>query len=128
MTIFANGGTVGITNTVIVSHVLALYVVSGTVRENHNLYFGNTSNFLILDGGALIEGGGSQIGDPDFVDADGDDYHLGPSSAALNLGVNTGITTDFEGDPRPFMGGFDAGFDERFLIFDERLFVPLIRR
>lgn len=43
-------------------------------------------------------------------------YALRAASAALNRGTDAGITTGFEGEPRPRNGGFDAGCDELFEI------------
>lgn len=47
------------------------------------------------------------IGDPMLDDT----YHLQPGSAAIDRGVNTGLTTDIDGDKRP-IGRPDIGADE----------------
>jgi hypothetical protein len=39
--------------------------------------------------------------------------------------MDVGITTDFEGDARPSLNGFDVGFDEVVLI---RVMLPIILR
>jgi hypothetical protein len=37
---------------------------------------------------------------------------LTAASAAINRGVDAGVTADFAGEPRPQAGGFDIGYDE----------------
>jgi hypothetical protein len=49
--------------------------------------------------------------DPKFVDAPNRDYHIAPTSPARDA-VDTGPSTDFEGDPRPRGAKFDIGADE----------------
>ncbi len=48
-------------------------------------------------------------GDPRFADAG--DYHIGPGSAAIDTGVETGVTSDIDGEVRP-RGRPDIGADE----------------
>lgn len=54
---------------------------------------------------------GAQNVNPAFNDATNRDYHIGANSPARDL-VDTGPSTDFEGDPRPRGAGFDIGADE----------------
>jgi len=51
-------------------------------------------------------------GDPGFAAPDAGDYHLGPSSGAIDLGVDAGVTRDWDGDLRPVGKGYDLGADE----------------
>ncbi|MGD8473793.1 MAG: right-handed parallel beta-helix repeat-containing protein, partial [Anaerolineae bacterium] len=51
-------------------------------------------------------------GDPAFVDPTGGDYHITLSSAAINQGVDAGVGTDIDGQPRPYGSGYDIGADE----------------
>ena len=53
------------------------------------------------------------------------DYHLRSGSAAIDAGADAGIGFDLDGDPRPFGGGFDIGYDE-YAIW--KLFLPVIAR
>jgi hypothetical protein len=46
------------------------------------------------------------------------------SGCSKDAGVDAGVTTDFDSDPRPIGAGFDIGFDEVPL----RIYLPLIRR
>lgn len=97
-----------ITNTIIASHSIAIAQANGTVTEDYNLFFGNTENLS----GTITSGGHSLTGNPAFENPASDDYHLTTTSAAYNTGTNAGVTSDFEGKPRPQGGGFDIGFDE----------------
>jgi hypothetical protein len=110
-------GPVLVSNTILVGFGVAL---SGTgILEDHNLFFANGANTL-----GAASGGHSFTADPLFVNAAGGDDHLTSGSPALNAGVDDGLTTDFDGDPRPIGAGFDIGFDE----FVTRLFLPFLMR
>ena len=50
--------------------------------------------------------------DPAFVDPDNGDYRIGAGSAAIDAGVDAGVTTDIDGETRPFGAGYDIGADE----------------
>jgi hypothetical protein len=64
-------------------------------------------------------------GDPCFANPTANDHHLTIGSAALDVGINAGVPSDFEGDTRPPDNGFDIGYDElkRTLIY-----LPLLVR
>lgn len=47
--------------------------------------------------------------DPLFIAPAADDYHLQPGSPAIDAGLNVGVTTDLEGNPRPHGSGYDIG-------------------
>jgi hypothetical protein len=49
--------------------------------------------------------------DPQFVNPSANDYHLQPTSPAVD-GADTGPDHDFEGDLRPRGVKFDLGADE----------------
>ncbi|MCB9766881.1 MAG: right-handed parallel beta-helix repeat-containing protein [Candidatus Omnitrophica bacterium] len=46
--------------------------------------------------------------DSKFVDSANGDYHLESDSPCINSGTDTGLTTDFDGNPRP-IGRYDMG-------------------
>lgn len=71
-----------------------------------------------------ISGTNPLDGDPRFVDPAGGDYHLGAGSAAIDVGVDAGVTIDIDGDPRP-LGLPDIGADEYVVA---RIRLPLILR
>jgi uncharacterized repeat protein (TIGR01451 family) len=51
-------------------------------------------------------------GTPAFVSIPLDDYHLGPTSQAIDKGPGVGVTDDIDGHPRPVGAGYDLGADE----------------
>lgn len=57
-----------------------------------------------------------------FVSASARNYHLQPGSAAINAGINAGVTTDIDGQTRPFNGLYDIGYDE-YVIY--KIYLPL---
>jgi hypothetical protein len=46
------------------------------------------------------------------------------TSEAINKGIDLGMTTDFEGDPRPQAGAPDIGYDES--AFAPPVYLPLV--
>lgn len=100
-------GTVGITDTIIASHTVAISQTEGTVYQDYNLFFGNTSDLA----GAISGGTHNVTGDPLFVNTAADNYHITSSSAAKDAGVNAGVYTDMDDQPRPY-NLFDIGVDE----------------
>jgi hypothetical protein len=106
ISIFA--GTVNITNTILASYTLGISRTGGTVTEDYNLFYGNTTDKI-----GTINGGTHDVsGDPIFVDPASDNYHLGADSAAIDKGIDAGLITDFDGDVRPQGNGIDLGYDE----------------
>lgn len=81
-------------------------VVAADLTGNHNLYFGNTSNY----GAGISAGAGDVLANPLFVGA-GDNFALQASSPAKSAGISiTGIVSDFAGAPRanpPSIGAYE---------------------
>lgn len=75
------------------------------VQGSNNLWFGNggAPNFLTANVNA----------DPQFANLAGFDFHLGAASPAVNAGIATAATRDFDGVPRPQGSAFDLGTFER---------------
>jgi len=109
-TIFAGNDSVGITVT-----------MSGTATLEATLWgTGDWSNGSDWGGaGTILTGTVNLWGDPAFVDPLHSDYHIAANSRALDTGINTTVTTDIDGDPRPQDGNSDGtavadiGADER---------------
>jgi hypothetical protein len=95
-------------NTILVSHTVGISVTTGnTATLEGTLWYGNSADWS--GAGAIFTGAYNTWGDPRFA-ADG--YHLLSGSAALNKGVSAGVTTDIDGDPRPYCVAADLGADE----------------
>jgi parallel beta-helix repeat protein len=95
-----------LTNTILVSHVVGINAVLGSSAAlNGVLWHGND----VDTGLGVVEVSNSTTGDPAFA-ADG--YHITRASAALDVGVGAGLTTDVDGDIRLLGAGPDLGADE----------------
>ncbi len=107
--IYAAAGTAAVTNTIITSHTVGIQQAGGNISQDYSMFFGNTFNTASL----VNNGANSFTGDPAFVDIANDDYHLAFESDALNKGIDVGVIEDFDGEPRPWQGAPEIGFDER---------------
>jgi fibronectin-binding autotransporter adhesin len=99
-----NQSGLDVTNTIIANHAIAINNTNGSVYEDYNLFFDNITNTV-----GVTSGGHSLIDDPEFVDPLNGDYHLQFGSAAIDHGVDAGVYTDLNGNPRPVGLGFDIG-------------------
>ncbi|MDY0020040.1 MAG: DUF1565 domain-containing protein, partial [Anaerolineae bacterium] len=105
--------TVAVVTNTIFSGGTGIAVDGGATALLEGTLWQNTDQDWWIEGGSiLITGTHNYWGDPDFVDPDAWDYHIGLNSAALNRGVDAGVYSDFEGDMRPMRGGYDLGADE----------------
>jgi parallel beta-helix repeat protein len=107
--------TVALTNTILVSHTVGITVTaSNTAILNGVLWYSNTINY---GGLGTITVTNEYTGNPAFA-ADG--YHLTSVSAAIDKGVNAGVTTDIDDNPRD--SSPDLGADE----FAYPIYLPVI--
>jgi hypothetical protein len=128
--IYVTGGgseycTVALTNTILVSHTVGITVAAGnTATLESTLWHGNATDRA---GAGVIEHANDCGGAPLFVDPAARDYHLRPTSSAVDRGVDTGLTTDMDGDVRPAPPGTspDLGADE---VGQRYIFLPLTLR
>ncbi len=107
--------TLVFTNTIIAGHATAgvTTTAGAVVTMTATLWHGNGSD---VGGPGSIYTATNLYGDPAFADPSAWDYHLTAGSPAIDAGVNAGVTTDFEGDPRPAGAGYDLGADEYYTI------------
>ncbi len=104
-----------LTDTILVSHTVGISVTTGNTATLQATLWGSGAwaNGIDYGGaGTIITGTVNVRGDPAFVNPDAGDYHILPTSAAVDAGVDIGITTDIDGDPRPVALGYDIGADE----------------
>ncbi len=98
---------VTMTNTILTGHTVGITASTGcTATLNATLWHANGDDW---DGAGTVNHLNDHNGDPAFA-ADG--YHLTPGSAAIDEGVNAGVTTDLDGESRPADAGYDLGADE----------------
>jgi hypothetical protein len=78
--------------------------------------------------GTVVTGAVNLWDDPGFVAPDAGDYHIGPGSAALDAGMDAGVRTDVDGEPRPYLAP-DLGADEYWPPGTiQRIYLPLVLR
>ncbi|GBD08548.1 hypothetical protein HRbin22_00788 [Candidatus Thermoflexus japonica] len=121
------GANLVLTNTILVSHTVGITVAAGSTATLEATLWGSGpwANGTDWGGnGTVVTGTVNIWGDPAFVDPAGGNYHIGPGSAAINAGVNAGVATDIDGDPRPIGAGYDIGADE----YIARIYLPLVLR
>jgi len=113
---------VALTNTILVSHVVGVFVTAGnTVTLEATLWGGGAwANGDDWSGPGMVNHTDDQTGDPAFVDPNAGDYHIGLASAAMDAGVTTDVDDDIDGDPRPQGMGYDIGADETGLVVTKR--------
>ncbi len=113
--------TLTMTNTIVAGHYHGLIVDTGSVASlDSTLWNGNTDDW---SGGGSITRTHDYWGNPVF----GTDYHIGSSSAALDRGVDAGVKTDIDGEPRPQWYFPDLGADEApYTPFTPRLSLPQV--
>ena len=119
-----SGSTVALTNTILVSHTVGITVTGGnTVTVNGILWYGTpvTVSQAVT---ATVTVQNQHEGNPAFAP---DGYHLTSGSAAIDQGVNAGVTTDIDGDARPDGCFFDIGADEFITgVACKHIYLPLI--
>lgn len=105
---YGNYSTVTLTNTILVSHSVGIMVTAGnTATLSATLWYANGTDY-----NSNVFHTNDHTGDPAFANPSAGDYHLTSSSAAIDAGVDAGVTMDIDSDTRPRGAGFDLGADE----------------
>ena len=102
------------TNTVLLSHTIGITVADNcAVTVEATLWGTDTwANESDWGGDGTVNTGTiNRWGDPAFQDLDVGDYHIGPGSAAIDEGVDAGVHTDIDPQPRLYLDP-DLGADE----------------
>jgi hypothetical protein len=100
-------GYITLTNTILVGHTVGITAsANNTATLDGVLWFGNGAN---TGGDGVVSVTHAITGDPAFA-ADG--YHITPTSAAFDAGVDAGVSTDIDSDFRPQGTAPDLGADE----------------
>jgi len=105
---WAGPSSVELTNIILANQTVGIDVEAGsTVTLNGVLWHANSDRNW--SGAGTVDISQATSGDPAF-EADG--YHLTAGSAAIDQGVDSGISEDIDGDDRPAGSGHDLGADE----------------
>lgn len=115
------------TNTILAQSSVGISVTAGSsVIVNGILWYG-TAITVSQSPTATVDVQNQLTGDPAFLDPAGGDYHIGVASAARNAGVDSGVSTDIDGQARPAGLGYDLGADE-YLETLFKVYLPLVWR
>ncbi len=100
-------------NTIITGEKVGLYIADGSHASLEGTLFWNNFTNINLTGSATVDPGSVTVtGNPAFRDPANGDYHITGFSAAIDAGVDAGVTEDIDGDPRPIGSKYDIGADE----------------
>ncbi|MBN2006662.1 MAG: tandem-95 repeat protein [Anaerolineae bacterium] len=102
--------TTSFTNTILISHTVGISVTSGNTAILNATMWGNTLNWG--GRGYIVRVAPDVYGNPDFVDPNAGDYRIGINSEAVDVGADSGVPLDIEGEMRPLGHGYDLGADE----------------
>jgi fibronectin-binding autotransporter adhesin len=111
----SRASVVTLTNNILVSHTVGISVTAGNTATLEGTLWGAGAWANITDtmGNGQVSTGTMNVrGAPAFVNPDGGDYHIDFESAAIDVGVDAGVDTDIDGEPRPAGAGYDLGADE----------------
>jgi hypothetical protein len=120
---------VALTDTILASHTVGITVAAGNTATLEATLWGTDTWANDTDwggAGVIVTGTINAWGAPAFVDSGAGDYHIGPGSAAIDAGVDVGVTTDVDGELR--LGIPDIGADEYVQHTYLPVYLPLIMR
>jgi uncharacterized repeat protein (TIGR01451 family) len=104
------GTVVTLTNTIIAGHETGINVSFGATATLTATLWSNDTDWG--DVGDIFTGTINLWGNPEFLSPGSGDYHIAVSSPARNQGVEAGVSTDIDGEPRdanPDLGADEAG-------------------
>jgi hypothetical protein len=108
-----------LTNNLIYSHTYGVIAVTtSTVQLRRTLFYANGSD---TSGPGTISNVDPVTGLDPYLNLH---FHLSAGSPAIDKGVDAGVSTDFDGHPRPLRSGYDIGADE----YGWECWLPLIAR
>ena len=103
-------------NNIITGAQSGMKVMGGSViHADNNLFWGCRREFFSRwpESGIFYIGENNLIDvDPQLIDPINGDYHISPTSPAVDAGVDIPVSDDMDGDPRPMGSGYDIGADE----------------
>ena len=120
--IYFNGPSLMLTNTILVSQTVGITSTIGSINLDSTLWgSGVWANQADWGGPGSHTSIHELFADPGFADPSNDDYHIMPSSSAIDQGVPTSVQQDVDDQPRPDPSTNipDLGADEFWL------FVPI---
>lgn len=115
-----DGGSAFLTNTIVSTHSAGGFA-GLDITADHTLFFNSGTH---CSTGALCTN--SLSGDPRFVNPESGDYHIRIGSAAIDAGMDAGVTEDMDGQSRPTGPGYDLGADEHCCTVS--LYLPMVLR
>jgi fibronectin-binding autotransporter adhesin len=122
--------TVSLTNTILVSHSVGITVTANNTATLESTLWGSGAwaNGVNTSGAGTINATNNYVGAPAFVDPNSGNYHIGPTSTAIDKGINAGVTSDIDGEIRPQGSAPDLGADETAGSgsSEQPLFLPII--
>jgi uncharacterized repeat protein (TIGR01451 family) len=101
--------TVTLTNTILTDQSIGLGVTGGSMVNINSILWHSDPITVSQSLTATVVVQNQLTGDPVFTDPANSDYHITGASAARDVGVDAGVTSDLDGRVRKMGFGFDPG-------------------
>jgi len=111
--------TINMTNTILADQTVGIFANGVCTLTVNSVLWYNTPVTITKSPTAIVSVSHQHTGDPSFA-ADG--YHITAGSAAIDKGLNTGISVDIDDEPRPAGAGYDLGADELWIM----IYLPMV--